>query len=54
MDLSLGPDDHAGGDGEALHLYHQGIIIGLEILPAKPWMGFKIHLAIDKEKNKLI
>ena len=51
MHVSLGSDDHAGGDREALHLYDQGIIIILEILPAKPWMGFKIHLATEKRMN---
>ena len=45
LHISLGPDGHAGGDGEALHLHHQGVVIVVEILPAKPRMGFKIHLA---------
>ena len=54
--ISLGPDGHAGGDGEVLSLHNQWVVVVLEVLSAEPRVRLKIHLT-EKEtikiKNKL-
>ena len=42
--ISLGPDGHAGGDGEVLSLHHQWVVVVLEVLSAEPGVRLKIHL----------